>query len=181
MLGEVDSRCGNACAIVSLCSRSSGEPSSVPSITWKGKLVLHSSPSEVHTTVYWCTSPVAASFFRRFFASQNSNNNRIEKADRNDLRLALALRMAPVPSKNYGRNLTSIILSAKKNLRLQAMCTNISVGNAKRILQLGDSKLDVRVGRICWKQRVRCQELRALLDTQIVLSAHNCRSRVNHR
>ena len=82
--------------------------------------------------MYWCTTPVAGSFFWRFFASQNSNNNRIEKADRNDLRLALALRMAPVPSKNYGRNLTSIILSAKKNLRLQAMCTNTASGTARR-------------------------------------------------
>ena len=49
----------------------------------------------------------AASPKWRFFASQNSNNNIIEKADRNDLRVALALRMAPVPSKTHGQNLTS--------------------------------------------------------------------------
>ena len=78
----------------------------------------------MHSWEYWCTTPVTGSFFWRFFASQKSNNNRIEKADRNDLRLTLALRMAPVPLKTTGQNLTSIILSAKKNFRLQASCTN---------------------------------------------------------
>ena len=55
---------------------------------------------------YWCTSPSRATSKWRFFAAQNSDNEKLEKPDRNDLRLGRALRMAPVPSKTNGQNLT---------------------------------------------------------------------------
>ena len=57
-------------------------------------------------TDYWCTWLVAATSKWRFFAAQNSDNEKLEKPDRNDLRLGRALRMAPVPSKTNGQNLT---------------------------------------------------------------------------
>ena len=56
---------------------------------------------------YWCTWLVAATSKWRFFAAQNSDNEKLEKAVRNELRLAVALRMAPVPSKTTGQNLTT--------------------------------------------------------------------------
>ena len=99
---------------------------------------------------YWCTTPVAGSFFWRFFASQKSNNNRIEKADSNDLRLTLALRMAPVPLKTTGQNLTSIILSAKKNFRLQASCTNTLTSERSASLLVICLPTQVRPNKSYW-------------------------------
>eukprot|EP00966_Prymnesium_polylepis_P273437 6316729-Prymnesium_polylepis.2 len=61
-----------------------------PCSTGRGRVQVYHGRGGMPDLGYWCTSPRNASSKWRFFAAQNSDNNRIKKRDRNDLRLGRA-------------------------------------------------------------------------------------------